>query len=321
MDLTLLYLLLWALLLLISGYFMPSVKPLRNARILAWSAVLATVVFSEQITLSESPLYRMGAIVCLLLLAMKSIVLVEAYPQGNKLNVVQWSAFAVAWFGMRPALFENFWSNPLSQIGALVLKALSRIVLGWLLLYLGYRLKQAGLSNFYLNDLPTLIGLSLILHFGILNLATAFWRSVGVNVTELFRAPYRAMSLKEFWGKRWNLAFSEMTALVAYRPIKRYFSPSLAVFLSFLLSGLLHEIAISFPVRAGYGLPLFYFVLHGGLMYAEEKVAWVKRITLNPVHARIWVMTWLILPMPILFHPHFLVEVVQPLSQCFLFFL
>lgn len=318
MDLTLLYLLLWALLLLVGGYFMPKVKPLRSARILAWSTILATVVFSEQITLTESPLYRMGAIVCLLLLAMKSIVLVEAYPQGNKLNFVQWSGFALAWFGMRPALFETFWGKPLSNIGALLLKALSRIVLGWVLLYLGHRLKQAGINNFYLSDLPTLIGLSLILHFGVLNLATAFWRSVGVNVTELFRAPYRSMSLKEFWGKRWNLAFSEMTALVAYRPIKRYFSPALAVFLSFLLSGLLHEIAISFPVRTGYGWPLLYFALHGGLMYAEEKVELVKRIITHPVYARIWVMTWLVVPMPILFHVAFRNEVVKPLAALLL---
>lgn len=67
MDLTLVYLLLWAAFLLLVGYFLPRVKPLPRARLLAWTGVVLPVIFAEQITLQESALYRMGAIVCLLL--------------------------------------------------------------------------------------------------------------------------------------------------------------------------------------------------------------------------------------------------------------
>lgn len=104
-----------------------------------------------------------------------------------------------------------------------------------------------------------LAGMSFILHFGILNLSTAAWRMTGVDITELFIAPYKSKSLKEFWGKRWNMAFSEMTALVIYKPLVGTYGKSLAMIAAFSVSGILHEIAISFPVQSGYGLPLLFF--------------------------------------------------------------
>lgn len=39
----------------------------------------------------------------------------------------------------------------------------------------------------------------------------------------------------------------------------------------FLLSGLLHELAISFPAGGGWGGPLCYFALHGVLMRVEKR--------------------------------------------------
>ena len=73
----------------------------------------------------------------------------------------------------------------------------------------------------------------------------------------------RSTGLGEFWGRRWNLAFSEMTALAIYRPLAAPGRAAPALVASFLGSGLLHELAISVPVRAGFGLPLVYFALHG----------------------------------------------------------
>lgn len=160
-----------------------------------------------------------------------------------------------------------------------------------------------------------LVGLSFILHFGILNLSTASWRFSGVDVKELFRSPYKATSLKEFWGKRWNMAFSEMTAMVVYKPLKVKCGIPLAMIASFLVSGMLHEIAISFPVKMGYGLPFIYFVLHGLAMFAESKISFVKKINVDHVLSHVWVFAWLILPMPLLFHHVFIVEVVEPLRD------
>jgi hypothetical protein len=77
----------------------------------------------------------MVAIVSLQLLSMKPIVAVESYDNGNKLNFIQWCAFVIGWFGMRPTLFEALPSPPLPQ-GSLLAKGISRILLGFILLYL-----------------------------------------------------------------------------------------------------------------------------------------------------------------------------------------
>ena len=54
-----------------------------------------------------------------------------------------------------------------------------------------------------------------------------------------------------------------MTAIAIYQPMVRVAGRGPALVTSFLGSGLLHELAISLPVRAGFGLPFAYFTLHG----------------------------------------------------------
>jgi alginate O-acetyltransferase complex protein AlgI len=251
---------------------------------------------------------------------MKIVVIAETYSGRNGLKPFQWLAFSVGWFGMRAPLFEKLPAQPLAY-SRLIWKGLSRIVTGLCLLYLSAAAGQyPGAAKYFLPQLLLLVGLSLILHFGVLNLSTASWRHLGVDVTELFKAPYKATSLKEFWGKRWNIAFSEMTALIAYRPLARQTGSGKAILASFLLSGLLHEIAISLPVRAGYGLPMLYFIIHAVAMQLEAKSPWVQRITQHKILSHIWVMAWLIIPMPLLFHSKFIAEVLVPLRNLLLGF-
>jgi alginate O-acetyltransferase complex protein AlgI len=154
-----------------------------------------------------------------------------------------------------------------------------------------------------------LVGLSLVLHFGLFNILAGLWRLAGVDCEPLFRAPLAARSLGEFWSRRWNLAFSEMTATAVYRPLCRHLDRGPARLLAFLFSGALHELAISFPVACGYGLPSLYFLLHGGLVLAEQRLAPQRHAWLGHV----WTLTWLALPLPLLFHPAFLAGVVWPL--------
>lgn len=278
MDLTWLYISCYILFLLVAGYLLPFVEKKRLARTSAWVIAVVTVLVSTFATLDQSPLIRMLIIVFLQLLSMKIVVVTESFSGENRLKVFQWMAFSLGWFGMRPILFEKLPSSSLPLI-PLVLKGVSRIVIGLFLLYLSTIIEPYPEAEmFFFPQLLLLIGLSLILHFGILNLSTAGWRSAGVGVSELFRSPYKSKSLKEFWGRRWNIAFSEMTALIAYRPLKDKISPNKAMIASFLLSGLLHEIAISFPVNSGYGLPLLYFTIHAFLMYIEGVSVIVKKI-------------------------------------------
>ena len=96
-----------------------------------------------------------------------------------------------------------------------------------------------------------------------------------------------------------------MIAVTVHRPVRRVAGETAGLFASFLASGLLHEIAISAPVNAGYGLPTLYFLLHGALVAVERRYPRVA--------TRAWTVFWLVAPLPILFHPPFLRGVVWPL--------
>lgn len=151
-------------------------------------------------------------------------------------------------------------------------------------------------------------------YFGVFDLLAAAWRWQGIDCQRLFRSPLRSTNLREFWGRRWNLAFSEMTAIAIYQPLVRYAGRKLTLTASFLCSGLLHELAISVPVRAGYGLPMAYLLLHGLLVTIEALLAKANEpIDRDPWIGRGWTFAWLVAPLPILFHRPFLASVVWPL--------
>ena len=132
----------------------------------------------------------------------------------------------------------------------------------------------------------------------------------------MFRAPLASFSLREFWGRRWNIGFSEMTALGVYRPLRSRLGTSGATFVGFVFSGVLHELAITVPVMESFGLPLCYFALHGCAMQVEsqlERRGFVFRD--HVVAARVWTTAWLVLPLPILFPESFLRQVLWPMIE------
>jgi alginate O-acetyltransferase complex protein AlgI len=168
--------------------------------------------------------------------------------------------------------------------------------------------------HLWIISIILLPGLSLLLHFGLFNVLAGFWRGVGAETHALFRNPLKSTSLSEFWGRRWNLAFSEMTALVIFRPLRNVVGPRMATMAAFLFSGLLHELAISVPVQAGYGLPFLYFLLHVLAMQIEHDLAKRgHRIDAVQWRGLLWAIAWLVVPLPMLFHRPFLEGCVWPL--------
>ena len=97
-----------------------------------------------------------------------------------------------------------------------------------------------------------------------------------------------------------------MTAVAVFKPLIRRVGVGWAGFLSFMVSGLLHEVAISLSVLEGFGLPMLYFLIHGGLMGLE------KRLFGKREPGAVWVALALVLPLPLLFHEGFLLGVVWP---------
>jgi len=245
---------------------------------------------------------------------MKSVVSVEAVSQGSApLTMRNWLGFAALWPGMRPGPFARASALPLSGASTLLKGGAIRAAIGFLLIALA-RLAWVETHSRVLPTLLLMPGISFVVHFGVFDLLAGAWRAAGVDCKQLFRSPLQSTSLGEFWGRRWNLAFSEMTALAVYQPLVRRFGRRIALIASFLGSGLLHELAISVPVKAGYGLPLSYFALHGLLMMIEGRLARLGRpIDRVPWVGRVWTLFWLLLPLPILFHRPFLAGVVWPL--------
>ncbi len=90
------------------------------------------------------------------------------------------------------------------------------------------------------------------------------------------------------------------------RPIARLVGVRGAVFCVFLVSGLLHEMAISYAAGGGYGGPLLYFAIQGGLILLERRAKIRSRI-----------LTWLavLVPLPLLFHSPFRAAFIVPLFR------
>lgn len=275
----------------------------RLGRALGWTAAVGGVAAAHVLTLDHPPVVRMLAISGVLFLAMKAVVLAEWSDRGVRLPSLRLLAFVTLWPGMRPGVCAlratRRTSAPLIHAG------LGRIAIG-LALLLGARTLYACTGSEALATVLLLPALSIAVHFGLFDLLAGLWCRAGAATSSLFRAPWRSRSLAEFWSVRWNLAFSEMTAVAIHRPLAKRFGADVALLASFAASGLAHEAAISLPVRAGYGLPLAYFLLHGAL------VLWERR---GGPSGRAWTIATLVLPLPILFHPPFLRAVAWPLLQ------
>lgn len=155
-------------------------------------------------------------------------------------------------------------------------------------------------------------GLIFLLHFGSFHLLSCAWRAAGVDARPLMNWPVLAASLGEFWGRRWNTAFRDLTFRFFFAPLARSLGPRGGVAAGFLFSGLVHDLVISVPAGGGYGWPTLYFVLQGlGLL--AERSAVGRRLGLGSGW-RGWVFTALVVVGPAygLFHPPFVLNVIVP---------
>lgn len=189
------------------------------------------------------------------------------------------------------------------------LRGSRNIASGTLLLFVAARWMPQSAP--YLVGSVGMVGIVLVLHFGALHLVSCAWRAVGLRAEPLMLAPILSTSITEFWGRRWNTAFRDLTHRFLFRPLCRRLSARSAVLVSFLFSGLIHELAISVPAGAGYGGPTLFFVVQGiAILFERSRTG---RALLS-TSARRRLFTWIVLvaPFPVLFHPPFVTTVVVP---------
>lgn len=237
-----------------------------------------------------TPFVRMAVIIVVLFATMKTIVLLMWRGCLTPSATAAFFAFP----GMRPATFGQ---RRAADVRTPLRRGIRNLIAGAALFALARAVASRSMIAGIIVALPAI---SLMFHFGLLAIATAFWRWRGFPAEDLFRQPWRAASLADFWSRRWNVGFSDMVAIVVQRPVAKRWGRRAAVAASFLASGVLHELAISVPAAGGYGLPLAYFAIHGALVAADVRGRFV---------------TWLALiaPLPLLFHPPFVRAIIVPL--------
>lgn len=159
----------------------------------------------------------------------------------------------------------------------------------------------------------TIAGLLGIFHLGVGRLLPFALRLAGKATPSLFTYPLTSRSVGEFWSERWNRPFVEMNRLFVTTPLTRRYGSGVAAAVAFLVSGLLHEMAISYAAGSGWGLPMTYFLIQGGA-YTVEKTAPVD-VEDYRFLGRTWTYAVVVLPLPLLFHEPFRMTFVAPLIE------
>ncbi|GJZ23792.1 long-chain-alcohol O-fatty-acyltransferase-like protein [Tanacetum coccineum] len=124
----------------------------------------------------------------------------------------------------------------------------------------------------------TVLGVELVL--AITAYLTMFLK-LGFEIEPQFNEPYLATSLQDFWGRRWNLMVSRILRPTVYDPVREITSPLIgkqysqlpAIFLTFLVSGLMHELIYVYLTRVWPTWEVtWFFVLHGVCTAVEVAV-------------------------------------------------
>ncbi len=282
-----------------AGPLLTRVKPVAWRRILGWLILLALVVAADFAMKNAEPIWRMVAICCVLLGAMKGLVYAE-WADQRTLPLPRYGIFAFLWFGMDAGSFRVRRAGP-SWRNDLML-GLSFMLTGtlgaWLVWAMGWR-------QIFVMFLPMSLGF----HFGALRVLKGIHRFAGFPVRTLFPNILETNGIADFWSRRWNTGYSQMMQRLVGRPVATRFGESAGIMAVFIISGFLHEAAITLPVRSGFGLPTLYFLIHGFLTLLEKK--WKRPIGKIPA------LLAVLLPLGLLFPRDFQTEVIAECLRVF----
>jgi predicted DCC family thiol-disulfide oxidoreductase YuxK len=244
----------------------------------------------------------------------KWLTLGNASHRAGRVCPFRSAAYLFAWPGMDAARFLSPHLAPRcsrSEMMKSAALAIVRILLGAFLLFALARHASDQLLAGWIG----MIGMILILHFGLFEIASIGWKTLRVDAAPVMNRPLRSTSVSEFWGRRWNAAFNDLAVRLVFRPMARHTNVFAATLIAFAVSGLIHELVISLPAGAGFGLPTAYFLVQGLGVLAERSPAG-KRLRLGSGIAG-WVFTMIVVAGPAywLFHPPFVREVILPFMK------
>ena len=156
-------------------------------------------------------------------------------------------------------------------------------------------------------------GIIFTLHFGLFHLLSVIWRRAGIDAPAIMDAPVLASSLSDFWGRRWNLAFRDLAHTFVFKPFVGRLGIAGATIAVFLASGIVHDVVISVPAGAGFGLPTLYFLIQGmGLLFERSQLG--RRIgTRKGLTGRLFCIAVVLGPVFLLFHQPFVERMMVPM--------
>lgn len=238
------------------------------------------------------------------------------WRQAAVAHVAPWrhAAYFLAWPGMDAAAFL---APPLrgavERASFAWLPGVVKVACGAALLFGVARI--AGAQSLYLAAWIGGAGLVLVLHFGIFALLSSGWERAGLTARAIMQRPLGLTSLGDFWGRRWNIAFRDLTHRLIFRPLASRVGARSAIAISFLVSGAIHDLVISVPARGGYGLPALFFAIQGAGVLLERSDAGRRSGLQSGLSARLFAFAVLLLPSPLLFHRPFMLGVMVPFMR------
>jgi alginate O-acetyltransferase complex protein AlgI len=241
----------------------------------------------------------------------KWLTLREAWRRGLALPRVAAVRYLLGWVGMEPREFVRDGRRPSQPQPSAWIAPLARVIVGGALLWWGARqlLPLSPLAAGWAG----MIGIILLLHFGLFHLLALAWRTTGYPVKPLMNHPTRAGSVGEFWGHRWNRGFHNLAHRFIYEPLHQRLGRVPSLLAVFVVSGLIHDLVITVPARGGYGLPTAYFLLQG-LALALERSPAGRRLGLGRgIVGRFYAMVIIAGPAFWLFPPVFVRHVILPM--------
>ncbi len=283
----------------VAGPALANVRVRWRRRLAGWLLLMVIVAGADFALTGYGAVVRMVGICCVLLGGMKGLVYAE-WAGEHRLTMTRYVLFAFAWFGMDPDSFRNrrkglSWKNDV-RTGLLLM--LIGTLCAWVVWAMGWR-----------QILIMFLPMSLGFHFGALRVLKGVLRAAGYPVRTLFPNLLEAQGLGDFWSRRWNVGYSQMMQRLVGRPVADRFGANPGLMAIFIVSGLLHELAITLPVRSGFGLPTLYFSAHGMLTLLEKKIG-------RPF-GKLPALLAVALPLGLLFPPAFQNEVIAPFLTVF----
>lgn len=165
------------------------------------------------------------------------------------------------------------------------------------LIYSQYYLSTVS-NEYYLKSYLSLPLVYFSLEFMGRSLGLFFSLMTNKMIIDMHLSPWKSLSLNEFWGKRWNVWVRDWI-LTLSKPITK-FGSSAALFISFMISGLFHEMMVALPYYLLTGNNVFGFMLcYFLIQFLGIRIEKILNGHINDTVKLAW--TWFIIIMPIPF--------------------